>query len=74
MTDLTKKEMDEVHTLAAELQGTCNDIDLDDYTLEFLRALDEIVMHCVVCGWWFETENFDEGDCCNECTEEGHSA
>jgi len=42
---------------------------IDDH--EAATALDEITMNCVVCGWWYETNDIkiiDGESKCNDCS------
>lgn len=69
-----------VNEVAANLQGTCKDLN-DEATeaerenTEFLVALDEQVINCTGCGWWCEPEEMDENPAtgeieCGDCRDE----
>ena len=53
-----------------ELQGTCNSIDMDEWTFEELEVLDEQIFQCDTCSWWFEVgEMSEDSNVCNDCNE-----
>ena len=57
----------------SDLKGTCNTINLDEFTVEELEELDEEIFECNTCGWWCDIdEEVGEGTqlICQECNEE----
>ncbi len=67
----------QVHELAGDLIGTCDDIDeclpegitFDKLTHVDFSLLDDEVMRCEVCGWWVESGLIDDEGKCDECAE-----
>lgn len=63
--------------VAEELIGTCQSLsevledDFDALTdnKDFTDELDQLVTLCEGCGWWAESDEFDEGAMCAECQE-----
>lgn len=53
-----------------ELLGTCNSINMEDWTLEELEMLDDQIFECGQCGWWCEigdNEDSTIGMICRDC-------
>ncbi len=76
MTEPTIAMMVEI---AEDLRGTCKSLDevlitfglsFDGIPQELLGRLDDEVMECQVCGWWYETHDLNDDQICNECEEE----
>lgn len=68
-------DMNRVEAVAEGLRGSCM-YDVDDFattdeqeSVEFLSALDELVLQCDTCGWWCETSDIDEDGNCIDCNE-----
>jgi len=65
--------MPDIKELIADLRGTCNTIDLADFTIEELEKLDSEIFECSVCGWWYDIEE-ECGDgtsnVCEDCKDE----
>ncbi len=73
MTEPTIAMMVEI---AEELNGTCGDlnkalesrgIEFNQLSVELLGKLDDEVMDCQVCGWWYETHELNDDQICNDC-------
>ncbi len=73
MTEPTIEIMVEI---AEDLRGTCQSLNevlekhglnFDNISLELLGKLDEEVMECQVCNWWYETHEINDDQVCNEC-------
>lgn len=65
--------MSNIKQVIDELKGTCNNIDLADFTIEELEKLDSEIFECSICGWWFNIdEEVGEGTnlLCKECNDE----
>lgn len=68
--------------VAEGLLGTCksvddalceifgNDVDLTDFETPLLEHLDDQVMCCEECGWWFETGELNDDQVCTDCAPE----
>jgi len=53
-----------------DLKGTCNHLDLDDFTVVELQLLDEEIFECEQCGWWCElNEMSEDAMVCTDCVE-----
>ena len=52
-----------------ELNGTCNSINLDDYTAEELEVLDNEIFLCNDCSWWCPIEEVNEDNVCTDCAD-----
>lgn len=74
---------DALQRIAEDLQGTCQSIDTalewyelyqDDMDLGDWIVLEEMVMLCDTCGWWFETGEMEESNTgemiCRHCKED----
>lgn len=71
---LTHKELNDI---CSDLEGTCKNIEdvvleatgreLDDLTIGELQEIDNCVMCCETCGWWFSTGEVDEDGNCEDC-------
>jgi len=61
--------MPDIKTVIADLRGTCNTIDLDDFTYEELEQLDTEIFECSVCGWWCDIEEECGDGTSNICTD-----
>lgn len=61
-----------VEKLANRLLGSCDSAvdEIEELTIEECRELDDIVLLCSGCGWWFEASEVDE-ELCNECRDAG---
>lgn len=54
-----------------ELKGTCNSIDLDEFTAVELQLLDEEIFECEECNWWCsKDEESVQPLVCTECANE----
>jgi len=65
--------MPNIKEVIDDLKGTCNNIDLADFTVEELEKLDSEIFECSTCGWWFDIdEEVGEGTDlqCKDCKEE----
>jgi len=65
--------MPSIKETIADLRGTCNNIDLADFTDEELEKLDSEIFECSTCSWWFDIdEEVGEGTDlqCKDCKEE----
>jgi len=64
---------DTIQSKIEDLKGTCNTIDLDDFTFEELELLDEEIFQCSTCSWWCDIdEEVGEGTSllCKDCKDE----
>ena len=69
---------DQLNTLVADLQGTCDTlserlpegVEEDELTPDDLAALDEQIMCCDTCGWWVEMCEISEDGNCDDCQQE----
>ena len=62
--------MEELQQKIDELNGTCDYVDLDEWSSEDLQVLDEQIFQCDTCGWWCEVgEESEEPSICNDCNE-----
>lgn len=52
-----------------EITGTCEHLDLDDFTDEELIILDSQIFQCETCGWWCPLEEETEDRICTDCNE-----
>lgn len=62
-----------IQALAARMLGTCEGFvdEINALTVEECRELDSIVLNCVICNWWFDTDDMtdlDQGMACPDCT------
>lgn len=67
---MTNKRREEMFKIISELEGTFEDIELDDFTIEELYLIDENIFHCDQCGWWFCTEECAQDEICYDCRDE----
>ncbi len=77
---MSEPTVEMMREIAEELQGTCGSlddnlekrgVDIDLVPAELLDVIDEEVILCETCGWWYESHEVDDDGNCNECTEGG---
>ena len=56
-----------------ELQGTCDTLDTEMWSIEELQELDNVIFQCATCGWWCDIGDqgeTDDGEMhCTDCCE-----
>ena len=67
---LCGKDMSNICEKIEDLKGTCNSINLDDFTVVELQLLDEEIFLCDQCGWWCPIEEITEDNICQDCKDE----
>lgn len=83
MIEPTPDNMTKMARVAEALDGTCrtledalievfgeNNSDVNDYHIDLLDELDNRVLECESCGWWSDASEFDDEQCCLECSDE----
>lgn len=60
----TCKSADEVIKDVFDDEG----LDLTKLPMAALNELDSITMECTVCNWWFEPDELDEDQVCEDCS------
>ncbi len=51
------------------LQGSCDNLDIEDWSQEQLEELDSQIALCDCCGWWVESTELDDEGICEDCVE-----
>ena len=84
MSDIPHNEENvaKIRVIAEALRGTAHSLDdrieeqfgegitASDLHIELLRELDDIVMECEGCNWWYETGELDDDQRCGDCRPE----
>lgn len=74
---MKREKGDTVQDLINHMLGTCESIDLSEWTQEELQEFDEALFECACCGWWCENGDWATdytiekygGDVCSDCNE-----
>lgn len=64
--------MTKIQKKIAELLGSCDDLDIEEWSLNDLEELDHEIFLCAQCGWWCEVgEAHDHNgeDICEDCSD-----
>ena len=69
-----KLTLEQIHDIAEDLRGTCQDINEEKFgELDSgdLAEIDSLVFECEQCGWWCGTDEMssDIDQVCDECRE-----
>lgn len=72
---------EDILRIADELRGQCHKsldsileeefgIDSSEVPIELLQTLDDEAMECTSCGWWFDANEIDDDQICEDCRDD----